>query len=255
MTALDLPARPWVVGHRGVRGGAVPENTVASVLEAVAQKADMVELDLQLTSDKRLVVHHDPLLPISEEESKPVGELTVEQVKRCRTVWKKSGEVRPYEVPTLDEVLAAAPADLPLNLEIKEYGFGDEPGVFVGALATAIAGREQILISSFEPSVLTEVTKGLPDLPLAPLGGLGSKWQEIVELARDLEAFSIHLHHLVAWRLDRDGLLEKPQAKERPILAYTVNSASEARRLLRSGLAGVITDRPGELRARLEEGE
>ena len=58
MLALDLPAPPWIVGHRGVRGSA-PENTVEAMLQAVSQGADMVELDLQLTSDGRWVVFHD----------------------------------------------------------------------------------------------------------------------------------------------------------------------------------------------------
>ena len=108
MPALDLPAPPWIVGHRGVRG-AVPENTVDSVREAVAQRADMVELDLQLTADKRLVVHHDLAVKISDEESKPVGRATLEEIKRCRQVRKHKGQDLAYEIPTLDEVLALFP--------------------------------------------------------------------------------------------------------------------------------------------------
>lgn len=250
MLALDLPARPWIVGHRGVRG-IVPENTVESVKEAVAQKADMVELDLQLSKDERLVLYHDPMLRVTEEESKPVAQLTLEEIKRCRPVWGRQGQERAYQLSTLAEVLAAAPADLPLNLEIKRYGFGDEPGAFIGALAGAVDGREQILISSFVGRILTEVKEGLPELPLAPLGGVASRWDELVELARRLGAFSIHIHRRVARRLGREGLFDKREAQERPILAYTVNDAADGRRLVRYGLAGLFTDHPGALRDQL----
>jgi glycerophosphoryl diester phosphodiesterase len=251
MLALDLPARPWIVGHRGVREEA-PENTVASLRAAVAQKADMVELDLQLTNDDQLVLFHDPSIRVAKEKLEWVGRLTLEEIKRCRPVWGRKGQERAYEVSTLAEVLEAAPAGLPLNLEIKGYEGGKQAAVLADALAEAIAGREQILVSSFNGPVLAEVKKRLPDLPLAPLGGLTARWEDLVGLARRLDAFSIHIDRRLAGALARKGSLDEPRAKERPVLAYTVNRATEARRLLRSGVAGFFTDHPGELRGHLE---
>jgi len=158
-----------------------------------------------------------------------------------------------YEIPTLDEVLAAAPAELPLNLEIKRWDLRVDPAELIEVLAKAIAGRERILVSSFDGAVLTEVDKKIPQVLLAPLGGLGSEWNELVELARGLDAFSIHIHRLLAASLARKGVFEEPGAKERPILAYTVNEAREARKLSRLGVSGFFTDFPGELRDQLED--
>ena len=250
MPGLGLPPPPWIVGHRGTRE-AVPENTVDSVLDAVAQKADMVELDLQLTRDGELVVHHDLAVRVSEQERLQVGRLTLEEVKRCRPVWRREGRESPYEIPTLGEVLAAAPAELPLNLEIKRYDRTADPAGIIEVLAAAIAGRERVLISSFDAPVLAGVRRRLPHIPLAPLGGRTAVWAELVGLARRLDAFSVHIHRSMAASLGRRGELETPAAKERPILAYTVNGAPEARRLLRLGVSGLFSDRPGELRDRL----
>src|SRR4051812_11002946 len=50
--------RPWNIAHRG---GAqlMPENTVAAFADALARGCDGVELDVQLTHDGAVVVHHD----------------------------------------------------------------------------------------------------------------------------------------------------------------------------------------------------
>ena len=252
MQALDLPAAPWIVGHRGVRE-AVRENTVESVREAVAQGADMVEVDLQLTTDNELVVHHDPEIRVADEESRPIGRMTLAEIKHCRPVWRRDGIETVYEVPTLGEVLAAAPADLPINLEVKRSTAALDPGVLIDALASVLGNREQLLVSSFNRSVLVAARQRLPNMPLAPLGRRTAPWKELVELARRLDAFSIHIDRRLAAVLGGSGVLDQPAAKERPIIAYTVNRPEEALSLLGFGIAGFFTDRPGALRRQLAE--
>jgi glycerophosphoryl diester phosphodiesterase len=57
---FDVPV-PTVIGHRGACGEA-PENTLASFGLAVAQGAAIVETDVHLTRDGKLVLIHDELL-------------------------------------------------------------------------------------------------------------------------------------------------------------------------------------------------
>ena len=90
MPALPLPQPPWIVGHRGVRGSA-PENTVASLREAVAQGADMVELDLQLSRDGELVVFHDRSIEAPGGGVERISELTSAEIRRCRPTWSLDG--------------------------------------------------------------------------------------------------------------------------------------------------------------------
>ena len=50
--------QPWNIAHRG--GAALsPENTLAAFADAMARGCDGAELDVQLTSDGIVVVHHD----------------------------------------------------------------------------------------------------------------------------------------------------------------------------------------------------
>ncbi|MFN9576227.1 MAG: glycerophosphodiester phosphodiesterase family protein, partial [Gemmatimonadota bacterium] len=53
-----LPAQPLVIAHRGDSWRA-PEHTIAAWRLALASGADVLEQDLQLTSDGRLLVLHD----------------------------------------------------------------------------------------------------------------------------------------------------------------------------------------------------
>ena len=59
--------RPAVLGHRGLGKGTVEgldENTVPSLLAAVALGVDWVELDVARSADGVLVVHHLSLIHI-----------------------------------------------------------------------------------------------------------------------------------------------------------------------------------------------
>ena len=58
LDALAHKVKPYVMAHRGNRV-ACPENTLASFRRALADGADLLETDLHLSSDGRLVCIHD----------------------------------------------------------------------------------------------------------------------------------------------------------------------------------------------------
>ena len=60
--------KPLLVAHRGASGYA-PEHTLAAYELAIAQGADFVEQDLQVTKDGVLICLHDPDLEPDEQPS------------------------------------------------------------------------------------------------------------------------------------------------------------------------------------------
>ena len=62
---MTRPPDPLIYAHRGASADH-PENTVAAFHGAREQGADRVELDVRLTHDGGLVVHHDPVFPMGE---------------------------------------------------------------------------------------------------------------------------------------------------------------------------------------------
>lgn len=83
------PKRPLVIAHRG--GAALmPENTFPAFDNAVRLGVDMLEFDMEMTADDRLIVQHDGTVnatfctadPGSGVRPGPVRSLTLAQVKR-----------------------------------------------------------------------------------------------------------------------------------------------------------------------------
>jgi glycerophosphoryl diester phosphodiesterase len=225
---LTQPA-PWIVGHRGAAEDAT-ENTLESLELAVTQGADMVELDVQLTADGQLVAFHDATL-----ERLAGSEESVEGSVRERL------QSRFSSLASLPEILRALPSSTPLNIELKCREA--DPERLVARLALDLDRRQRVLISSFDHELLAMVRCLLPGRSLAPLGKHSA--DELLAAADELNAWSVHCHR----RLAAEVLAG--ESAGRPVLAYTVNEAAQARGLLELGVSGLFTDAPGRLRAEL----
>src|SRR6187455_489606 len=103
--------RPQVFAHRG--GCALgPENTLAAFDLGVAAGADGLELDVHLSADGVVVVHHDETLDRTTSGAGPLARRTAGELAAvdagCRFL---SNGVYPFRgqgfgIPTLREVLA-----------------------------------------------------------------------------------------------------------------------------------------------------
>src|SRR6266480_2774602 len=83
---------PLVFAHRG--GSALaPENTIAAFDNGLALGADGLELDVHLSRDGIVVVHHDGTLDRTTTLRGPIAERTADELARA-------------DVPALDRVLA-----------------------------------------------------------------------------------------------------------------------------------------------------
>lgn len=125
MILLDPDARP-VIGHRGNCAHA-PENTLPSLLEAVALGVDAVEFDLHLSRDGVPVVIHDPTL---DRTTTGTGPVALRRLSELRTFdagarfTRDGGKTFPWRgrgvtVSTFEEVVEALPSALPLIVEVK----------------------------------------------------------------------------------------------------------------------------------------
>src|SRR6266446_5365880 len=97
-------SRPLVFAHRG--GSALaPENTIAAFDNGLACGADGLELDVHLSRDGRVVVHHDRTLDRTTTLRGPIAERTADALSRAN-------------VPMLDDVLARY-RDVRIIIELK----------------------------------------------------------------------------------------------------------------------------------------
>lgn len=231
---MHLPRPPWIVGHRGAAGEA-PENTLESFALAVEQGADMIELDVQLTADGKLAVAHDHLLRLGGKELRPE-----ETAYHALAAPQPDPFGRAASIPLLENVLAALPPAFPVNIELKRQR-ASRAGL-VAAIAP-FAGRSNTVISSFDWELLRELRSQAPGSALAPLADRQVGAEDLLAVAEQLRAWSVH----VAADLPAAALRELVR-RHRTVLCYTVNDAAQARRLFDSGISGVFSDFPGRLR-------
>lgn len=237
--APPLPPPPWIAGHRGSASAGV-ENGIESLLAAVAEGADLVELDVQPTADGELVLCHDRTLERLAGDRRAVASTTWTGLA---AVELRAGRRRGRSA-RLEEALAALPPGYPVVVEAKLYGRIDRSR-YADSIATRCAGRAGTTVSSFDRELLRALRQTAPALPLAPLAERPSR--ALLDFGRELGAWALHL---AADRLDRDAVAAAGAAGL-PLLAYTVNSVRRARALFALGVAGVFSDRPGRLRVAL----
>lgn len=228
-----------VLGHRG-SPRFEPENTLASFEAALRAGADGVELDLQLTQDEVLVVHHDPTV-----RGRPIARMGLEQFRALAPA-----------APTFAETLAFFESwpNAYINIELKvprdpgraELGASRSPLpdgraelLVVRLSAWNAPTKERTWVSSFSPAALAELTRLNVGVPLALLA---ANEADLIAL-EDLPVDAVHPQ----WPLvTRDGI----DAWKRMGLAvhvWTVNTVEEANRLLALGVDGLIGDDPALL--------
>ena len=98
--------------HRGLWNDERPENSL-SAFAAARDAGYGVELDVHLTADGHLVVHHDNSLKRMCGKDIQIGSSTMAEVTSCRL--KGTDDL----VPTFDDVLAVIGGKIPMIVELK----------------------------------------------------------------------------------------------------------------------------------------
>ena len=73
-----------IVAHRGVWGGNIPCNTMASYEIALKQGADMIETDVNITSDGRLIIFHPGMESVHLGRKVTLPKMSWEEVSQLR---------------------------------------------------------------------------------------------------------------------------------------------------------------------------
>lgn len=102
--------RPLVAVHRGTGLGSIAENSTAAVTAALAQGADMVEIDVVESTDGDFFLFHDGYEPRHLGIEENIRSLDGDAIRALSYRWNSSH--RPYPVTPLDEVLRAHPTTL-----------------------------------------------------------------------------------------------------------------------------------------------
>jgi glycerophosphoryl diester phosphodiesterase len=214
-----------VFSHRGCTEG-FTENTIDAFAEARRLGADGVELDVRLTADGALAIHHDAEIP------------------GCGAIADLKVADLPAHVPLLADVLAVCEG-MVVNVEIKNapQDPGWDAGEAVAALTAAAieeAGwTSRVLVSSFQMATLRAVQAVDGRLALGALWGFAT--EPGPALATAVEAGCVAVHPFV---LSVDAaLVERAHEMGLAVNVWTVNAPGDLRAMVAAGVDTVITDR------------
>lgn len=218
--------RILVIGHKGAAGSA-PENTLKSFEMAYNMGADMIELDLQQTSDGYLVCIHDYEVSKTTNGEGLVHELTLAEIQSL-----DAGEGQ--TIPLLSEVLDLARGRLGVNIDLKVPGVEAE-------LLSLVGDREMIrsvIFSSFFHGTLSEIRDISTEATTAVL--FDTEIEDVATYAHDLRANAIN----PLFSSVNDEMVQAAHEKGLRVLPFTVNDEEVMRNLLHMGVDGIITDLP-----------
>lgn len=115
-----LPAR-GLCAHRGAME-THPENTIPAFEAAVKAGAQMIELDVWLTKDRKMVVIHDATVDRTTDGSGKVIDFTLAEIKKLDAGSWKSQEFAGTGIPTFEEALQIIPRNIWINVHVKGEG-------------------------------------------------------------------------------------------------------------------------------------
>ena len=184
-----------LLGHRGSGKGVVGghrENTLASLLAAVDQGLDWVELDVRRGADA-LVVVHDPWL-----------------ADGARVVEQGGAELATAGVDLLADVLAALPSHVGVDLDVKtalEDAITDRAettGALLAPTVEAERHRRPLVVTSFDPAALLVLRERAPEVPVGLLTWVTFPIEHAVAAARHLgvDLVGVHVGSLLGRRPD-----------------------------------------------------
>ena len=238
---------PEIIAHRGYSYVA-PENTLAAINLAWLVGADAVEIDVYLTTDNQIVLHHDRTTARTTGVDLTVSESSFDQLRALDVGKWKGDQWSGEKIPTLEDALATIPDGKRMFVEIKCHS--EIIPWFIKTLDSSRCKDEQVAVISFYEDIIKDIKAIRPSLPAYWLCWTDRKTpEELIEIAKSANADGLDAMVCDAFNED---FVSKLRAAGMGVYVWTVDKDDEAQRMAALGVDGITTNRPAEIRALLE---
>ncbi|MGW1454578.1 glycerophosphodiester phosphodiesterase family protein [Salegentibacter mishustinae] len=261
-----------VQGHRGDRGN-FPENTIPAFISAAKKGVDVIELDVVISKDKKVVVSHEPFMhslfvltpsgdSISEDsqENFNLYEMSYDSIKkfdsgskgnRLFPNQKKQKAYKPLLSEAIDSVENYIAENnlkpVSYNIELKssedKYGvYQPEPQEFVMLVMEVIQNKnieQKMNLQSFDVNILKEINESYPEVETAYLVYTEGIQKNMALLDFQPEIYSPH------YGLVKDtAFVDSIKSMEMKLIPWTVNEEEVIEKMIELDVDGIITDYP-----------
>ena len=261
--ARPIPNHPYfnpdkflVMAHRGARSLG-PENTIYAFKRAVELGTDVLEMDLQTTSDGTLVILHDREVDRTTNGKGAVDSFTLSDLKKLDAGFRwspdnsKSFPLRNkgVPIPTLTEVFKAFP-DTRMNIEIKSSQVNT-----IQDLCRTIRDNgmsEKVMVACFDAGKLGEFRSICPEVATSAGASEAAmfywlQWAHL-ESAYSPSAQALQIPEAYGdYRIATRRFIEGAHARNMRVHVWTVNDVESMQRLIDLGVDGIMTDYPERL--------
>ena len=241
---------PQIIAHRGASYYA-PENTKAAFELAAKQGAKWVELDVQLTKDKKLAVIHNSTVTKRTEGSGKIIKMDYAEIAKLDAgSWHSEKYVGQRILSAEKMVKLLIKLNINANFEIKaKAGLNAETARILADVLAKHWPKDKALplVSSYSISAIETMQDIAPKIPRALVVG---EWHRYLAAAiKELDCVSINADR----RLMTPENLKSMHDTGRPVIIHTVNGVKSAIEFIRMGVDGLFTDRPDIIIKALQE--
>ncbi|WP_299984441.1 glycerophosphodiester phosphodiesterase [uncultured Ruegeria sp.] len=234
---VQAPDHADVIAHRGA-AALRPENTMASVLKAIEDGADWVEIDVQETADDVVIIAHDSDFMKLAGVPLKVWDATMEDVAEIDIGSWFGADYASERTPTLRDVLEAAQGKSKVIIELKYYGHDVDLENRVAAIVEELGMQDDIATMSLKYPAVQKMKALRPDWRAGVLAATA-----IGDLS-GLEGDFVAVNAATV----TPGLIRSVHDAGKDIYVWTVNDPLQMSAMASMGVDGLITDRPATAR-------
>ena len=236
---IEMPER-GLCAHRGAMD-THPENTISAFEEAIRLGAHMIEFDVRMTKDKKLVIIHDRSVDRTTDGTGSVTELTLQEIKMLDAGSWKSQDFDGERVPTFKEALSVMPKNIWLNIHLK----GDEELGEATAKVLISEGRIHQGVIACGSDAARGVKNVNPNIMICNMERQGSRVEYVDETIQGEYSFI----QLLKKRNDTDlqNDINRLKSSKIKINYYFGDTAEEVKELFEMGVDFVLTNKLSEM--------
>lgn len=235
---IPVPETFRIIAHRGASAYA-PENTLAAFRLAERMGAKEVELDVQLTSDRKLIIIHDEKLNRYGYPDLTVKGLSLAEITALDMgAWFSPYFFRHENALSLETLLATFHDRFFYHIEIKQSS-AELPPILLDCLKQ-YGLAHQTIITSFHYEMLQQVRALAPQQPTGWLLKAGTFTPENVEKSAVTGFFQVCPHAA-------DVTVENVRAAHaqvREVRAFGIANLADALRVIETGCDGLTINWP-----------
>jgi glycerophosphoryl diester phosphodiesterase len=230
-----------IIAHRGAAGSR-PENTLAAIDQAVDDRADWIEIDVQETADDEVVVAHDSdFMKLAGVDLKIWDATMADLAEIDIGSWfdpSYSGE----RTPTLRQALEAVKGRGKLMIELKYYGHDVDLESRVVGIVEEMDMASDVSVMSLKYDGVRKMQALRPDWRYGVLAATAIG--DLAALKADFLAVNTGQASL--------QLIRRAHKQAKQIYVWTVDDPLTISRMISMGVDGLITNEPALARQVME---